>query len=1029
MRRFEQNGWHLLLVLALAGTSASLHAQSAGVLELQHNWKLVSADQVKDSGSEISQSNYPVANWHTIRRMPSTVLAALQDDGTYPNLYYGMNLVKEVPQDLWKHKWWYRTTFRVPAGAHTFWIDFPGINYRADIWLNGSLVANDRQVAGMYNDHQFNVTRLIRPGSVNTLAVEVTPEQKIRDVDGVELADSWHDWINWNYLGYKGPLNIQDLPTSRLSANYTAATGSRPASPVRTTLRLIAASTSGLTLQAEVQAGGVPVQSGTVTFLHDGHPLGAATVHSNGIATLRVNESAETLLVSGGVSFVPDRNAGIWKPVCLYITGPVKLSDALVDTELPLPAVTPARLTVYATLANGTAHSVSGQIEGEIRRPGKPVIRLTQAISLGAGETREVSFTPAQFPQLVVHEPDLWWPYTMGKPALYNLRLGFVVSGEISDTQAIRFGIRQVTQHRDHDEHLAELGKGGNFYLQINGRDFLIRGGAYTPDLLYQYDPKREETAILYAKDLGINMLRSEGKIASEHLLELADEAGVPLMYGWMCCNQWERWKQWSSEDFRVADESLRSQILMLRSHAAVFLWANGSDGRPPDQVRASYHRVLSSLHWQNALVDTVSNDARGSDGEILWDGIHMLGPYSWRPPSYWFAERYAGAQGSLAEEGDNENIPPFESLAKFIPPDKLWPVNQDWYFHAGATRGNNELQTTRLVVDRRYGAPSNAKDFAKKAQLAAYENTRAQFEDFAANGWATHKMTIYWMFNEPWPSFFGHLFDYYEKPGGAYFGARKGLRPLSVVFDYYATGDHTHAEIRVVNQTVTDRRDLKVRVRVYDLMGRTRYDREAEHIHVPALGVQPVLSLPPIRGLSSTYFVRCELLDKSGATLVDNVYWQSTSRDDMGDPSNDNAFALHQVSWADFTALNTMPQVQLQASAAGHLDPDGEWVTVTLRNHSSHIAFFERLSVTSTKGGNEILPITYSDNYITVFPGETSVVSARFDSDLPGGERPWLRIEGYNTGEEVVPIDQGPVPSGAETPVQARPETGNAAR
>ena len=83
---------------------------------------------------------------------------------------------------------------------------------------------------------------------------------------------------------------------------------------------------------------------------------------------------------------------------------------------------------------------------------------------------------------------------------------------------------------------------------------------------------------------------------------------------------------------------------------------------------------------------------------------------------------------------------------------------------------------------------------FASKAQLAHYESTRAQFETFAANGWASHKMTIYWMLNSHWPSFYGNLFDYYLRPGGAYYGAKKGLRPLSVVFDSYATGDRSSA-------------------------------------------------------------------------------------------------------------------------------------------------------------------------------------------------------------------------------------------
>ena len=68
-----------------------------------------------------------------------------------------------------------------------------------------------------------------------------------------------------------------------------------------------------------------------------------------------------------------------------------------------------------------------------------------------------------QFPQLVVKNPDLWWPYTMGTPAMYDLQLEFVRNNTLSDQAHIRFGIRQITQHRDNDEHFPEIGKGGNF--------------------------------------------------------------------------------------------------------------------------------------------------------------------------------------------------------------------------------------------------------------------------------------------------------------------------------------------------------------------------------------------------------------------------------------------------------------------------------------------------------------------------------------------------------------------------------------
>ena len=897
----------LSLMVCLFASPTPAQMGAPGKLELSDNWKLAAAKDVDAGGAAISKSDYGDRAWHPIHRMPATVLEIMQEDGVYPNLYVGTNMLDKVPQDLYKQDWWYRTVFTVPAGYSTYTLEFPGINYRAEIWVNGQKVADSKQVVGMYAAHELNVTEWIKPGSANALAVNVTPEQLIQDVDGVELADSWFDWINWKYLGYRG--------------KYTRK-----------------------------------------------HMFDA--------------------------SFVPDRNAGIWKPVYLKTTGEVALENPAVNSDLSLPQAT-ARLTVYANLHNFATQSVTGTLKGTISRQGKSTIEFEQTLTLNPGEIREVAFAPEKYSGLVVSNPDLWWPYTMGNPALYDLRLEFVKEQRISDSSHIRFGIRSVTQHRDQDGQFPGNGKGGNFYLRVNGRDFRVRGANYTPDLLYRYDPERESEILRYVKDLGINMLRWESKISSEHIIELADEQGIPLMLGWMCCNQWEKWDQWSDEDHRVASQSLRSQILTLRPHASVFVWANGSDGRPPEPVRIEYRKILSELRWQNAVVDTVSSFAKDAQGERLWDGIIMEGPYTWRPPAYWFSGKYVPSRGSSVEQGDNEHIPTLESLKKFIPADKLWPINDSWFFHAGAIPGANTLTDVQSAVNRRYGSSSNVAEFVRKAQLAHYENTRAQFENLAAGDWANHKVTLYWMLNSHWPSFYGNIIDYYLSPGGTYFGAKKGLRPLSVVFDAYATGDHSQARIIVFNQTPGNAQGLRARVRVYDLDGKVLDDRSADDIQVPFNSANQILTLPRYPQSTPVFFVRCQLFNNTGKLLVDNTYWQSQKDDDMGDLSNDDALNLRQVNMADMTALNTMPQVNLDLTAEQTTSNGDKHITVDLHNPSTHIAFFERASVAATQNGDEILPIRYDDNYITVYPGETAQVHATLSQTA---DARWIRLEGYNT-------------------------------
>ena len=884
-------------------------------IELADGWKLASADQVQGPEAAVSTSQFDASHWHPVRHMPATVLQILEDDGVYKDLYFGMNLVS--PGDLWKKDWWYRTAFTVPPGHQVYSLIFKGINYRADIWVNGRQVADKSQVVGMYNSFEFDISKLIHPGDGNVLAVKITPEQAIPRMTPehavfsggtVELGDTWLDWLNWKYIGVHDP------------------------------------------------------QTGI------------------------------------GFSFPPDRNAGVWKRVYLSASGPVSVRNSYVATDLPLPQTTPASLTVYCDLSNRSSGPVSGILSGEISRPGKPTIRFQQPVSLFRDETKEVSFSPEAYPELLVRDPDLWWPYRWGAPNLYHLQLQFKVKDELSDSQNIDFGIRKITPHRDADISFPEIGTGGNFYLQINGRDYLIRGGAYTPDLLFKNDPQRDAAVMLYTKDLGLNMLRWELKIADDTMLERADREGMPVMLGWMCCGQWEMWNSWSAEDQWVARASLRARLRELRSHAAVVMWANGSDGLPPDPVLNDYHAIEHELHWQNAIVDTVSHVNR------TWSGIHMAGPYVWHPPSYWFSEKYGPARGSSAEEGDNEVIPPLESLKKFIPADKLWPINEYWYFHAGANEGNSTLENAKNVLAKRYGASNSADDFSKKGQLAAYEDARARYESYATH-WSNRKMTINWMLNNHWPSFFGHLFDYYFKPGGGYFGAKKGLQPVTVVWDYYATGDGSTAHVFAVNQQAEPLNNVNVTVRFYNLDGTQKHIAEAKNVNVAPSSSRDALSVARVPGLSAVYFVRCQMTDAAGKLLADNVYWESSRDDDVGPAANDQQFEVKWTQLGDMSALNTMPAARVTVSGTYEQGSGETRAHIRLANNSNHVAFFLRAEITQDSDGVEILPIRYDDNYVTIFPHESRTLDAVFDSALLAGHSPGVRLEGYDLPKQVAPL------------------------
>src|SRR5208282_2100007 len=199
------------LALALAfGAIAQLgfadsHNSPNEKIILRDGWMLQSSCKIAGTGAQISVAGFRTDGWHATT-VPSTVLAALVADETYPDPYFGENLrsipgttypigtnfaVLPMPKDSpFRCSWWYRTEFRVPedfSGRHV-WLNFGGINSRANIWLNGHRIAGAREVAGAYRTYEFDISPLLIPGQENVLAVE-TIAQKRND-----LGINWNDW-------------------------------------------------------------------------------------------------------------------------------------------------------------------------------------------------------------------------------------------------------------------------------------------------------------------------------------------------------------------------------------------------------------------------------------------------------------------------------------------------------------------------------------------------------------------------------------------------------------------------------------------------------------------------------------------------------------------------------------------------------------------------------------------------------------------------------------------------------------------
>jgi exo-1,4-beta-D-glucosaminidase len=858
---------------ALAVLASSAFAADASRVPLATGWSIQSSASVSAGGDAISRVGFSATGWHAAS-VPGTVFAALVEEGQFPNLFTGTNL-RTVPgvtypigaqfanlpmpaSSPYKPSWWYRKEFELPSSTanQQAWLNLNGINYRANVWVNGTRVASKDDVAGAFRRYEFNITRLVKAPGANAVAVEVfAPEPR----------DLGITWVDWN-------------PTP------------------------------------------------------------------------------------------PDKNMGLWGDAYVALSGPLALRHPHVITKLDLPSLDTAHLTVTAEVWNPSGREVSGVVRGTIE-----AIQFSKPVTLSAGEHKIVRFEPADTPQLNVSHPRVWWPYRMGEANLYKLSIGVEAGGADSDRRDMTFGINEFT---------SELTDKGHRLFRVNGKPVLIRGGGWASDMMLRpKSPERLEAEFRYVKEMGLNTIRTEGKLETDAFYELADREGILIMPGWCCCDQWELWDKWTEENYKVGPASLRDQLLRLRNHPSIFVWLNGSDKPPVASVERRYLEIEKELEWSRPTLSSAAEAPGPVSGP---SGVKMRGPYDYVPPSYWLTDvKHGGAHGFATEIGPGGAVPPVESLKEMLTPDHLWPIDEVWNYHAGGGQFK-DLKIFTAALEGRYGKATDVADYARKAQALAYEGERAMFEGYGRNKY-TATGVIQWMLNNAWPSMIWHLYDYYLRPGGAYFGTKKACEPVHVQYSY------DDRSIVVVNDTLQEMKGLKVTATVLDLNLAEKFKREAT-VDVAGDGVARAVTVPQISGLTTTYFVRLLLQDSAGREVSRNFYWLSTEDDQMNWAKTE-WYYTPTTRHANLTALASLSPTTIETAVT----PATEGFRVNVRNSGRALAFQVRLTAADPSTGNEILPVYWSDNYFELLPGESREITVSYPRAGAQGN-PTVTAEAWNT-------------------------------
>ncbi|HEX9221472.1 MAG TPA: hypothetical protein VF858_13385 [Gemmatimonadaceae bacterium] len=871
-------------VASLLLVCAARPAVAQEQMMLHTGWLIQSSAKVGADGAAISSPTYHPTDWYRAM-VPSTVVGSLVEDGLYRDPFFGMNF-RELPgvtypiganfvhtamdpQSPYAVSWWYRTTFRVPGTMRgkRVTLHFDGINYRANVWLNGRRLADSSAVAGTYRRYELDITNALNWTATNALAVEVfapTPP------------DLQTTWVDWN------------------------------PSP-------------------------------------------------------------------------PDKDMGLWQPAFLSASGDVVVRYPEVVSRVDTATLRSAQLTVATNLKNLTSQSVTGTLRGRIGD-----VAFSKTVALAPHDSALVRFTPDSFPQLRFANARLWWPAELGRPERYDLSLEFTTNGRVSDRQHLRFGIREITSE--------STPKGGRLF-RVNGRRILIRGGGWAPDAFFRPQPERQDAQLRYALDMHLNTVRLEGNYENDRFWQQTDSIGLFVMTGWVCCSAWEEWPKWGPEQNTVAAASLRDQIRRLRGHPSALVWLNGSDNPPPANVEQIYLNVEQQETWPNPTISSASAKPAEFSGA---SGVKMTGPYDWVPPGYWLQDStHGGAWAYNTETSPGAAVPPIESMRRMVPAQDIkWPLDSVWLFHAAGGQFTHLLDRFNIALSTRFGAPTTAEDYTITSQLMTYEGERAMFEAYRRNEYVSTGV-IQWMFNNAWPSIYWHLFDWYLRPGGGYFGTKKANEPVHVLYSY---DDRSVAIVRS-GPDRTPLRGARLRARILAIDGTEKLARDSV-LDIPADSSTRVFTMPEPTGISGAYFVDLRLTDADGRPLSTNFYWLSTRMDVLSDSST--WYMTPVRNYADFTALRSMPQAAVNATARFTSSGGTGHARVTLRNPGRSIAFFMRLQVTG-RDGEEALPVLWEDNYLSLLPGETRVVTATYNVRDLGGAAPRVVVTGWNVRRTVV--------------------------
>ena len=828
-----------------------------------YQWKMIKVGDATDPGEKISLSNYATANWMPAI-VPGTVLNSLVYNQKYPEPYYGINNkiesklipdISETGRDFYTY--WFRTDFTVPQSfkGKTVWLQLDGINYRAEVWVNGNLLST---MNGMFIQDYIDVTDFVKVGGKNGLAIKVYPV----DVPGSAKPKSWG---------------------------------------------------------------------------------AAGEFHNGGNGNIGLNT---TMLMTVGWDFtfmdgIRDRNTGIWKNISLYATGRVALRHPFVKSELRKPDYDQARETVSVEIINPSTNNrvISCKVKGEIVGEN---ITFEKTFRLMRGEEKTATFSPEEFPQLIINSPKLWWPVNKGPQNLYDLKLTVSVDGKECDSVKTRFGIREIVSDRKTPD------KSRVFY--VNGKRLFIRGTNWIPEAMLRTSDERTYAELRYSRQSGVNLLRmwGGGIAESDYFFQLCDELGLLV---------WQEF--WMTGDTRHPHDkglymsNVESTVKRIRNHPSLAYYVASNEST----------EVTGTPELLNKLDGT-----RGFQMQSECEGVHDGSPYKQVNPMQHY-ENTASPRGSRVDGFNPEygapTLPTVEILREMMDEKDLWPINKEvWDYLDG--NGFHLMSTMYTDLVNNYGKSSSIDEFAQKGQLLGAINSKSIWEVWNYNkldyGDRFCSGLLFWYHNCSMPQVASRMWDWSLEPTASLYHTANSLEPLHAQFDYLKN------TVSVVNDYYREFKNYKVIAQVYDINSKKVFEESAV-VNLPSDGVvNDALTIRFPENISQVHFIKLILKDEKGKDVSSNFYWRSNDK-------YEGSKTLTGPAASGFEDLSKLKQAKVKLTYKVREDDNNYFVDITLRNISGQIAFFNQLQFLNSKM-SPIRPSFYTDNFFSLMPGEKKTVT-----------------------------------------------------